>query len=96
VHELLVAAANRTEGLLREPPPYVLQTALNDFHVGYEINAYTEDADRMPRTYTALHQNIQDEFQRAGVQIMSPNYEADPSAPKIPPVYMPRSAQPAG
>jgi small-conductance mechanosensitive channel len=94
VHELLIAAANRTEGLLREPPPYVLQTALNDFHVGYEVNAYTEDADRMPRTYTALHQNIQDEFQRAGVQIMSPNYEADPESPKIPPPYGSKAPSP--
>jgi small-conductance mechanosensitive channel len=90
VHELLLAAASRTDGLLREPAPYVLQKALNDFHVGYEINAYTEQAGRMPRIYSELHQNIQDEFQRAGVQIMSPNYEADPAEPKIPPAYVPR------
>ena len=42
VHELLIAAALRTEGVLTDPPPYVLQTALNDFSVSYEINAVRE------------------------------------------------------
>ncbi|UTA53320.1 hypothetical protein L3D22_13200 [Lysobacter soli] len=34
---------------------------------------------------STLHANIQDAFNEAGVQIMSPNYEADPEAPKIVP-----------
>ena len=33
----------------------------------------------------ALHANIQDAFNEYGVQIMSPNYEADSDAPKIVP-----------
>ena len=33
----------------------------------------------------ALRANIQDAFNEFGVQIMSPNYEADPEAPKIVP-----------
>ena len=33
----------------------------------------------------ALHANIQDEFNEAGVQIMSPHYETDPHAPKLVP-----------
>ena len=33
----------------------------------------------------ALHANIQDAFNEYGVQIMSPNYEADPSEPKVVP-----------
>jgi hypothetical protein len=33
----------------------------------------------------ALHGNIQDAFNEYGVQIMSPNYEADPGAPKVVP-----------
>jgi len=32
-----------------------------------------------------LHANIQDAFNEYGVQIMSPNYEADPNGPKIVP-----------
>ena len=38
VEGMLLLAAERTPGLLREPPPFVLQTALGDFCVVYEIN----------------------------------------------------------
>ena len=33
VHELLIAAAAATDGILDQPAPFVLQTALNDFFV---------------------------------------------------------------
>ena len=33
--------------------------------------------------YTALHANIQDVFAEKGIQIMTPNYRADPEVPKI-------------
>ncbi len=39
VHELLIRAADRTAHLLKEPRPFVLQTALNDFYVTYQLNA---------------------------------------------------------
>jgi small-conductance mechanosensitive channel len=74
VHELLIRAALRTPDVKKEPAPYVLQTALNDFYVTYEINAYVADANRMHLTYGALHQNIQDSFNEAGVEIMSPHF----------------------
>ena len=76
VHELLIAAALKTEGVLADPPPFVLQTALNDFSVSYEINAYVSSPVPLPRTYSALHANIQEAFNEAGVEIMSPNYFA--------------------
>jgi small-conductance mechanosensitive channel len=96
VHELLLEAAARTHDLLAKPEPFVLQTALSDFSVAYEINAYTERPNRMTRIYSELHQHIQDAFQEAGVQIMSPNYEADPPEPKVPPRYAPKRTGPAG
>jgi len=74
VHELLVAAATRTEHLLGEPAPFVLQTSLSDFHVSYQINAYTREANRMMTILGELHQNIQDAFNEAGVEILSPSY----------------------
>ncbi len=74
VHELLVTAANQCGSVLKDPPPFVLQTALNDFHVSYELNCFTNDADRMPSTYSDLHQNIRDAFDAANVEIMSPHY----------------------
>ena len=76
VHDLLIRAALRTPDVKPTPAPYVLQTALNDFYVTYEINAYVADANRMHLTYGALHQNIQDSFNEAGVEIMSPHFAA--------------------
>jgi len=74
VHELLIAAALATEGIVPEPKPFVLQTALSDFYVCYEINAYSDAPQQMTRVYSDLHANIQDQFNAAGVEIMSPHY----------------------
>jgi small-conductance mechanosensitive channel len=76
VHELLIAAAGRTRGILEHPTPFVLQTALNDFYVAYEINAFTREPQQMVEIYSDLHANIQDAFNEAGVEIMSPHYGA--------------------
>ena len=76
VHSLLIAAANATPDLAEDPPPFVLQTALNDYHVSYEINATTFAPSRMTLTYSELHKNIQNEFANAGVEIMSPSFHA--------------------
>ena len=50
------------------------QRALNDFYVEYEINAYTKAAHQMVGIYSELHSKIQDRFNEAGVEIMSPHY----------------------
>jgi small-conductance mechanosensitive channel len=83
VEAMLLLAAARTQGLKREPPPFVLQRALGDFCVTYEINVYTNDASSMLRQYSALHANILDVFNEYGVQIMTPAYEGDPAEPKV-------------
>jgi small-conductance mechanosensitive channel len=85
VEAMLLMAAARTEGLLREPPPYVLQKQLGDFCVTYEINAYCNDAQKMFRLYTELHRHILDVFNEFNVQIMTPAYEGDPEQPKVVP-----------
>lgn len=96
VHELLLAAARSTQSILPEPPPFVLQTALNDFNVGYELNVYTDTPSAMPQIYSDLHKNIQDRFHEAGVEIMSPNYTAlrDGNASTIPADHLPSGYQP--
>ena len=76
VHMLLIEAALATEYILENPPPFVLQTSLNDFHITYEINAYTREPELMATTYSELHQSIQDYFNAAGVEILSPAYSA--------------------
>jgi small-conductance mechanosensitive channel len=85
VHALLLMAAEKTLGLLREPPPFVLQKSLDDFYITYELNAYTDTPLAMPQIYSDLHKNIQDAFNEYGVQIMSPSYRFDPDRPKVVP-----------
>ncbi len=74
VHDLLIAAALATEHIVPDPKPFVLQTSLNDFHVSYELNAYTRTPSKKVLIYSLLHQSIQDVFDRAGVEILSPGY----------------------
>lgn len=76
VHQLLIDAAQRTSGLLDDPHPFVLETGLNDWYPVYQINAYTREPYRMSQIYSELYQNIQDCFNEAGVEIMSPTYIA--------------------
>jgi small-conductance mechanosensitive channel len=76
VHELLKEAADRTADISKDRKSFVLQTALNDFSVAYEINAYTSFPRKMAVIYSELNQNIQDCFKDAGIEIMSPNYIA--------------------
>jgi hypothetical protein len=85
VHGLLLLAAERTGQVLRVPAPFVLQRALDDFYVNYELNVYVASSDDMPSLYSELYQNIQDAFNEYGVQIMSPHYVADPESAKIVP-----------
>jgi small-conductance mechanosensitive channel len=85
VHALLLLAAERTPGVRPEPKPKVLQTALRDFYVEYRLLVCLDQPHQRYRILDALHANIQDAFNEYGVQIMSPNYEADPSGPKVVP-----------
>ena len=75
VEAMLLVAAERTSGLLKEPAPFVLQTSLGDFAVSYELNAYCNDPRAMDGSDTAMHQNVLDIFNEHGVQIMTPAYE---------------------
>lgn len=96
IHELLIEAARKTPCILVTPAPFVLQTALNDFYVTYELNAYTDDPQQMANTYSALHRHIQDTFNEAGVEIMSPHYSQlrDGNRTAIPDAYLPKEYVP--
>jgi small-conductance mechanosensitive channel len=85
VEAMLLLAAERTAGRRRDRTPFVLQQALGDFCVTYELNIYCENAQAMARVYTELHRNILDVFNEYGVQIMTPAYEGDPATPKVVP-----------
>lgn len=92
VHQLLLASTEATENIKKDPKPFILQTSLDDFYVSYELNAYTDNPSVMARTYSELHQNIQDKFNEAGVEIMSPHYGAmrDGNQTAIPQDYLPK------
>lgn len=89
VEELLLKAARVTDGVLAAPSPFVLQTKLDDFYVCHELNVFTATPHLTGPLLSALHRNILDTFNAAGVEIMSPHYEArrDGSPSTIPAVY---------
>ncbi len=78
VHQLLQAAAERTPGVRNTPPPRVLQRALSDFFVEYQLLANVDDPRRRLTILSELHAHIQDAFNEAGVQIMSPHFVSQP------------------
>jgi small-conductance mechanosensitive channel len=85
VQSMLLLAAERTQAISREVPPRVLQTALLDFYVEYTLLVRVADPAKRLTMLGELHGHIQDVFNEHGVQIMSPNYEADPAEPKLVP-----------
>ena len=85
VQSMLLLAAERTQTIAREVPPRVMQTALLDFYVEYTLLVRVADPAKRLAMLGELHGHIQDVFNEHGVQIMSPNYEADPAAPKLVP-----------
>jgi small-conductance mechanosensitive channel len=85
VEAMLLEAASRTPGILRTRPPFVLQKALADFAVTYELNVYCDEVTAAVQIQTDLHRQILDVFNEYGVQIMTPAYESDPADPKVVP-----------
>ncbi len=96
VHELLIAAATSTSNILTDPKPFVFQTSLDDFYVSYQINAFTDQPNLMAATYSELHKNIQEKFNAAGVEIMSPHFTSlrDGNRTAIPADYLPKNYKP--
>jgi small-conductance mechanosensitive channel len=85
VDAMLKLAAERTPGILKDPPPFVLKESLGDFAINYEINVFCSDVANIKSHYNQLHQNILDVFNENDVQIMTPAYMRDPETPKVVP-----------
>jgi small-conductance mechanosensitive channel len=98
IHQALLDAALRTETILKEPQPFVLQISLDDFYVTYQINGYTKEANKQASVYSLLHQNIQDVCNEKGIEILSPHYRAarDGNMTTIPTEYLPKNYEPQG
>ncbi|WP_186757270.1 mechanosensitive ion channel family protein [Echinicola salinicaeni] len=95
MYEILIEAALRTDLIMKDPKPFVLQTSLDDFYVAYQLNAYTKEASKQALIYSNLHQNIQDVCNEKGVEILSPHYRAqrDGNSTTIPSDYLPKDYQ---
>jgi small-conductance mechanosensitive channel len=85
VHAMLEAAAARTPGLRAAPPPFAYQRALGDYYVEYELYAHIDRPLDRVSIVSALHAQIQDEFNTHGVQIMSPHFYDQPAQPVVVP-----------
>ncbi|HET9888337.1 MAG TPA: mechanosensitive ion channel domain-containing protein [bacterium] len=83
VQEMLVAAAERTPGVLKDPPARVFQSKLSEFYVEYQLVVRVEKPEIRIVALNALHQNILDIFNERGVQIMVPAFEAQPETPIV-------------
>jgi len=84
-YKALIEAALLTDGITKTPPPFVLQSELNEVYVTYILNAYIDHQyfiDKTPldteKTHSQLHENIRECCQKAGIRIFAPSYEADP------------------
>ncbi len=64
---------------------FILQKALGDFCVTYEINVYCDRPQAMPQLHTELHRWILDVLNEYGIQIVTPAYEGDPEQAKVVP-----------
>jgi small-conductance mechanosensitive channel len=85
-YQALSQAASRTEGMLKSPPPFVLQGELNDVYVTYLLNVYIDveyfkdkTLKEFEQARSQLNENIRDCSAEARIRIFAPNYEADPT-----------------
>lgn len=76
IKHIMESAAAETKGIKKNPKPFMMTTALDDFYVEYEINAFTDNSETLPRVYSELHQNLLRRFFEEGVEIMSPHIYA--------------------
>lgn len=86
VHELLLVAAKHVDGVNASPEPFVLQRALGDSAVAYELRAFTDRAYELEFVVARLHQSVQDTFFNEGLEIASPKLSATREArsPRVP------------
>jgi small-conductance mechanosensitive channel len=74
MHKILLDAAGKTRYILKEPKPFVLETALEDFYCRYQLNVFTKEVAKVPSIYSELHQNLQDGFVEAGISLYAPHF----------------------
>ncbi|MDR1107762.1 MAG: mechanosensitive ion channel family protein [Spirochaetaceae bacterium] len=84
VEAILIEAALKTIHVQKEPRPFVLQTALDDFYANYQINLYTKNIEAISAIYSDLNKNIQDGFRAAGLDMTAPHFRTTLPPPPLP------------
>ncbi|AQS93759.1 hypothetical protein BXQ17_06670 [Polaribacter sp. BM10] len=92
VIKALVKGAKNTKMILESPEPFVLVKSLDDFYINYEINCHTKNPEKGALIYSLLHESIKNELHNAGIEILSPHYNAvrDGSVLTVPPENVPK------
>jgi len=71
--EALLEAANETWGVVKgNNKPFILVRSLDQHFVTYELNAYTDQPNKMVEIYSELHKHVLDSCGRRGIEIVSP------------------------
>lgn len=91
-HAMLIEAGLRCKDVLREPKPYVIQSALNEFYASYKIHVYINDAKLQLKVLSELHGHIQDICNENGIELILPHYLAHCTAQHMVmnPEYIPK------
>lgn len=77
VHNALLEAASKIDIILKDPPPFVLQTSLDDFYVSYALNVFVSEPGLEGEVKSLMNQHIQDVFAEMNIEMMSPHYVAN-------------------
>jgi small-conductance mechanosensitive channel len=86
VEAILIEAALKTIHVQKEPRPFVLQTALDDFYANYQINLYTKNIEAVSAIYSDLNKNIQNGFHAAGLDMTAAHFRTNvPPEAYVPP-----------
>lgn len=98
VAETLLKAAQRCDGWCASPPGFVLQSGLEGSWVSYELNVYVDKPENTLQIYSALRREILQEFNQAGIELMTPTMHAlrDANASTVPCEFWPEGYEAPG
>ncbi|ACC98603.1 Mechano-sensitive ion channel [Elusimicrobium minutum Pei191] len=85
VNGALMQAAQNMPDILKTPPPIVIQTGLENSYAKYQLNVFTDNANKMFDIYSVLYKNIQDSFTKEKIELAVPEILSLKTQPYQPP-----------
>lgn len=73
IEKLLIDSANRVEGVLKEPKPYVLVTNLLNFAVEYSLYVFTNQIKKLRTIDSNLKRTVLEVCEKNGIDLTTPN-----------------------